>query len=126
MFKDIERYLEFIIKNKLTQAQFLFLYLIHKKKYDCIRQYMKAFPTDDGSMIGNLSKQDLVDRGFIEKVGNEELASDYLITHKFTDIFLKDIHNATDELFESYPSWIKIGGNNASLLNSDRYKLALI
>jgi hypothetical protein len=85
---------------------------------------MKAFPCEDGSMIGNFLKEDLVKRGFIEKVGDGELATDYVITHKFTDIFVKDIHNATEEIWSVYPAFIKINGTPASLLNIDKYRLA--
>jgi hypothetical protein len=52
MFQDVERYINFITTNKLTQAEFLFLYLIRRKNHEAMVKYKEAFPSEDGSMIG--------------------------------------------------------------------------
>lgn len=126
MFSNVERYIDFIIKNKLSQSQFLFLYLLHRNKIDSINKYKEAFPTLDGSMIGAFLRDELIDKGFIRKLNDDKMASSYQITERFTDLFLKDIHEATDELFKSYPGFVNINGNPVPLTNTDKYKLALI
>lgn len=124
MFQDVERYVDFIIKNNLTQPQFLMLYLIYKKKYDCINNYKQAVPTEDGSMIGAKAKQDLIDRGFIKKINDEGKADSYMITEKFHKLFIKDQFAAADEFWDMYPGFVKIQGTNTPLTNMDRYAFA--
>lgn len=126
MFTDVERYLNFIIENKLTQAQFLFLYLIYRKKVDCIKKYKAAFPNEENSMIGKYDKQDLLDRGFIESVGEAGMTADYILGEKFTKLFLKDVFNATEEFVKEYPGFVQIQGKAIPLITMDRYKLANI
>lgn len=125
MFIDVDRYVNFIIKNKLTQSQFLYLYLIYRKKYNSIKAYKKAFPTEDGTMIGKNLIQDLIDRSFIEKIKEEVvLVTDYRITEKFTHLYFSDIYNATEELKNEYPAFANIQGNNIPLITVDIYKLS--
>lgn len=124
MFLDVERYVNFIAKHKLTQAQFLMLYCLYKKEYDVIEAYKKTFPSDDGTMIGNASKEDLVTRGFIVRVGEGEKADSYAVSDLFTNIFVSDIYNAADEVWDIYPPFMKINGANVPLTNMDKYKFA--
>lgn len=121
MFQDVEKYVDFIIKNKLTQAQFLYLYLLRRKSFDVIKKYKEAFPTPDGSMIGKDNRQDLINKGFIEKIGEGEMVSDYRITDKFNHLFLKNHFVAADEIWSLYPAFTRINGNNIPLLNMDKY-----
>ena len=122
MFLDVERYVEFIAKNKLAQSQFLMLYCIYKKKYNAINIYKEEFPNPDGSMIGEILKEDLISRGFIKKVNNENKADSYEVTDKFTHIFVSDIFNAADEVWDIYPPFIKINGVNTPLTNMDKFR----
>ena len=127
MFINVERYINFIIKNKLTQPQFLMLYLLYKKNYKILNKYKIAFPTEDKSMIGDMMRQDLIDRGFIERVGNKTSSvNDYKITEKFTDLYLKDIYTATQELKDEYPAFAKINGQDIPLVTIDICKLSVI
>lgn len=121
MFQNVNRYVDFITKNKITQAQFLFLYLIRRKNYEAITKYKDAFPTEDGSMIGNTAKQQLIDEGFLVKVGEGISANDYAITDKFNHLFLKNHFEAADEFWKIYPSYVRINGNNIPLTNMDKY-----
>lgn len=99
MFIDVEKYVDFLIENKLTQAQFIMLYILYRKKYNALNKYKKAFPTEDATMIGKVFRQDLIDRGFIKLVGKDPkslLVSDFRITEKFTEAYLKKAYCATD------------------------------
>src|SRR5574343_636922 len=124
MFLDVDRYVNFLSKNKLTQSQFLMLYCLHKKKWEAIELYKKEFPNEDGTMIGNILKNDLVERGFIAKVGEGEKADSYMVTEKFTNIFVADLYNAADEVWNLYPPFISIKGINTPLTTMDKYKFA--
>lgn len=124
MFQNVERYVDFITKNDLTQAQFLLLYLTYNKKYECIRKYKEAIPTEDGSMIGKRAKQDLIDRGFIKQINDDEKADSYIITEKFHKLFIKDQFVAGNEFWDKYPGFVKIQGVNTPLTNMDRYAFA--
>ncbi len=126
MFQNVERYVNFIIENKLTQAQFLFLYLIYRKKYECIKVYKAAIPTGDDTMIGVPAKDDLIKRGFIAQLNDEGRADSYEITDKFLKLFLKDVHEASNQFWDKYPGFIKINGVNTPLTNMDKYRFALI
>lgn len=126
MFQNVERYIDFITKNKLTQAQFLMLYLVYRKKIACINRYKESFPTTDGSMIGDANKLDLIKRGFLVKVGEGTSNNDYEITEKFTDLFYKDITNAANQVWDLYPGFIKINGINTPLTNMDKFRFANI
>lgn len=126
MFQNVERYVEFITKNKLTQAQFLMLYLMYRKKFECINIYKERVPTGDGTMIGAGAKQDLIDRGFLDKLDDEGNASSYQITDKFLKLFLKDVHEASAQFWDKYPGFISINGVATPLTNMDKYRFALI
>ncbi len=126
MFQNVERYIDFITKNSLSQAQFLMLYLMYRKKYECINTYKKFFPKEDGSMIGKEEKQDLLERGFLIQVGNENKVGDYIVGEQFTKIFLANIHEAANQFWDKYPGFVKINGTDTPLTNMDRYKFAVL
>lgn len=126
MFQDVERYVDFITKNKLTQAEFLFLYLLKRKRVDAIAKYKRAFPSDDGSMIGNRSMTDLIKRGFLIHLGEGEKVSDYEVSGAFNDLFVQDKFEAADEVWKLYPPFVNIGGNDMTLTSCDRYEFAIL
>lgn len=103
---DLDRYFKYLIKLKLTQQQFLLLYLLYEERYDLIKKYKEHYPTDDGSMIGKYFTDDLVKRKFI-KVRNERNEMGKVIqvaelTPKFPSIFADSDYYA-DEVWERYP-----------------------
>jgi len=99
-----ERYINFICENKLTQPQFLLLYLMYKNRNDLILKYKQNFPTEDGTMIGKLWLDDLFRRGFLIKEGER-----MLVTHTFKELFCDKI-DVAEELLLAYPSTTEIGG----------------
>lgn len=124
MFQSVKRYIKFIAENKMSQQKFLFLYLIRRKDYESIKIYMEAFPTHDGSMIGEAAKQELIDEGFIEKVGESTKVTDYVITEKFNKLFLNNYFEAAYEVWDAYPAYVRIDGKNIPLTNMDKYAFA--
>lgn len=113
-----ERYVDFICENKLTQGQFLLLYLVYKKRLDLIVKYKQTFPTDDGTMIGKLWITELIDKGFL-------IADDkgFQIGIKFKEIFCNKI-DVAEELLSNYPSTMEISGKIVPLTAIDTVTVA--
>ncbi len=116
---DTDRYIPFLKKNKLTSNQFLLLLLIYEKKWKLITEYKLMFPTDDGSMIGKFPLEDLIQRGFINKVKDNPKADSYIITKKFTKIFC-DEFEAGNQIWDLYPRIIVSGGVEFALKLTDK------
>ena len=126
MFQNVERYVEFITKNKLTQSQFLMLYLMYRKKSECIKIYKEHHPTDDGTMIGGNLNKDLIDRGFLEPAPEATEPNRYVLTDKFLKLFIKDSQEAANQFWDKYPGYVSIQGVNTPLTNMDKYRFTLI
>lgn len=107
-----ERYIDFICEHKLTQGQFLLLYLMYKKRGDLIVKYKKHHPTDnvaeDKSMIGEYWVNDLIKREYIvtEVIDGKNT---YQLANKFRKAFCNPLDIA-DELVSAYPSTMEIDG----------------
>jgi len=113
-----ERYIDFVCEHKLTQGQFLLLYLAYKKRMDLILKYRQTFPADDGTMIGKYLLDDLVNRGWMEKIGDN-----LTVSTKFKGIFCDKIMVA-EELFAIYPSTTEINGTIVPLTAVDLITIA--
>lgn len=113
-----EKYVNFICENKLTQGQFLLLYLAYKRRMDLIVKYKQVFPADDGTMIGKFWVDDLVNRGWLEQVGEN-----FQVSVKFREIFCDEI-TVTEELFNVYPSTTEINGSIVPLTAIDSIQIA--
>lgn len=120
---EIERYINFIVKNKLTQSQFVFLYLLQRKRYDLLKLYAEANPSTDGTAIGKVLRDDLLARGFIIKLDEREVANSYQIGQPFKLIFV-DKFEAANELKELYPDFMISKGTRYPLTVVDVYELA--
>lgn len=113
-----ERYVNFICEHKVTQGQFLLLYLAYKKRMDLILKYKQTYPADDGTMIGKRWIDDLVDRGWLIK-----LEDNYQVSTKFKEIFCNKI-DVTEELYSIYPSTTEINGTIVPLTAIDSVQIA--
>jgi hypothetical protein len=111
-----DSYLQFLIEHKLTQGQFLLLYLIYKDRGDLILKYKENFPTEDGTMIGKYFIDDLLKKGFLE----ESLTTGTItIGKKFKEAFINK-HRATEEIFDIYPTHFSKDGVDIPLTAMDR------
>lgn len=122
MFTDIERYINFLEKNKLTQAQFMMCYLVYRKRYDLAKQFCSIYPTDDGTFIGQSAKEDLIRRNFIIKV--DENGGEYLSNYEVSTAFKKaicDKYEVGNQFWDLYPSIITIKGVNYPLTLMDKF-----
>lgn len=117
-----DKYIDFVIENKLTQKQFLLLHLVYKKRYDLLKKYKDAFPTGDGSIIGRLETEDLIDRGLLI-IGEGHKP---VISKKFKDAYTDDVLIA-EEIFSVYPDFYESeGGVKYPLLAMDRLQFSKI
>lgn len=110
---DINNYIDFLTKNKLTEHQFLMLWLVHTKDAHNVARYKKAFGDFDIDQL-----EDLIDNGWIEDFGivrdgkKTYNIADFLVGDKFTEVVVIDEFDAIEELWSAYPHWVRIGGNN--------------
>lgn len=119
---EVDRYISFLEKNKLTQEQFLLLLLVHKKEYKLIERYKKMFPVEGGSMIGKFPFEDLINRGFVEIVGKDKNANSFIVTKKFTKIFT-DEFEAGNQIWDLYPRTIISSGTSFPLKLWDKNEM---
>lgn len=110
-----DSYIKFIIDNKLTQGQFLLLYLLYKNRPDLIKQYKERFPSEDGTMIGQYFIDDLFTRGFLEKLASGTIR----VTKVFLEAFINK-HTASDQIFDIYPTHFNMSGTTIPLTAMDR------
>src|SRR5690606_15003252 len=96
----VDRYVPFLVENKITQEQFLFLELIYFKRIDLIKLYKQGFPTTEGGMISKALLDDLIKREYIIKtMTGLKLGYNYLKIYVTPD-------KAVDEIFDLYPTFI--------------------
>lgn len=122
---DISKYVDFLVKNELTEHQFLILWLIYTKDGTNIAKYRKAFDQFDTEQI-----LELVDNGWIEDFGviRDNLRTyninNFLVTPKFTDTVVIDGYEAFDELVAHYPRFLKINNIKTSTMTGGYDDLA--
>ena len=130
MIVNVDTYMNVLKKYKLTQAQYLYLYFIHFKKYKLIVEYKEMFPANDNTMLGNTQKQDLIDRGFIIELDNSGTAKSQRVGIEFEKLFI-DSGFAGKEMWKLYPNtYMKDGKEHPSkevdrLMFSVRYAIAI-
>ena len=125
---DVEKYVPFLVENKLTQEQVLAMYLIHLKKYHLIRLYKSRFINPDDNLISQRLIDDLEERGFII-IGGEN-ADEITVTNKFTKIFddnpdlnlplHDDLYEITNAFWKAYPAFVTNNGKTFPLTLMDK------
>ncbi len=115
-----KHYLDFLFKTGLTQAEFIFIFLVYKKDTNYINRYKERFPTEDGTMIGKYNTNRLIEDGWIKQEGDEYVAAD-----KFRRLFISD-SNGFDELVEYYPKYYETDkGVKMPLVLADKFQYSL-
>jgi hypothetical protein len=101
---NVDSYIKFITKHKLTQTQFLLLYLLYLKRLDLLKIYKEAYPTDDGSMLGTYFTNDLIKRGFLSLAVKGD-KKNITLTDKFPNLF-HDLATKADDVIRVYPGYV--------------------
>lgn len=112
---DVQRLIPFLAEHNLTPRLFLVLDLLYKKEYELIRIFKEVQPVYDTKdkedvkttkLIYPSETKELIDKGFIIKVGEGGNADSYKITEKFSKIYLNanQLYEASEEVFNLYPA----------------------
>jgi len=121
-----ENYLNFLIDNKVTQQQFLLLHLLYKDRWDLIELYKKAYPTNDGTIIGRQQTDLLLEKGLLEYYTTTTGGIQIKISEVFKNAYIKDIDIA-DQIYKIYPDFYESSeGVRYPLLAYDRLSFAKI
>lgn len=122
---NVDSYVPFIIKHKLTQQQFLLLYLLYTERVDLIKKYKASFPTDDGTMLGKYFTDDLIKRKFLNKSISGNVMS-ITLTDKFTKLF-ENVDSMCEQILSAYPAFtMSSGGTKMPLTLVDIDELKMI
>jgi hypothetical protein len=104
-----DKYVNALIKHKLTQAQLLMLILIYKKRYDLVVSYKENYDIEN-AVLNSYFTNDLIDRGFLI-----EKNKSFKVGKEFYKILIENTSLIVDELFDVYPDFVSINGNNIPL-----------
>ncbi len=114
-----DAYVNFLIKHDITQNQYLLLHLVHKKRWDLVKAYKDKFPSDDDTMIGEYLINDLIKKEFLKKDSNNAIT----LGQKFLEVFINK-HNASEHIFDIYPTHFSKDGVSIPLSAMDRNMFA--
>lgn len=121
-----DKYIDFIIDNKLTQQQFLLLHLVFRKRWDLLRRYKETFPTNDGTIIGKTQTDRLLERGLLTYKKDSSNNTHLTVSDIFRKAYTNDIYIA-DEVYDTYPAFSDgSDGVRYPLLAYDRMSFAKI
>ena len=111
----IDRYIEFLVENQLTQDQYLLLHLLKENRADLITRYKNAFPNEEGTMIGKELITDLIAKEFLIKTTNG-----FKLGDKIKNVFSTP-DAAVDEIYDIYPAFIQSDkGVSIPLISMDK------
>ncbi len=104
---DIDRYVDFIIKHRLTPKQFLFLWIVLNRKYPLLYRYC----TEVGAFKkGEL--EDMVEKGYLVNTQPDDenmYADSFEVTDSFKNLIFS--HNPAEmfeEFWNVYPNFLFI------------------
>jgi hypothetical protein len=124
MIDDVNAYVDFMVKHKLSTNQFLLLMLLHTESYFKSQKGLKY------KTVGNIYKWSKEGKGWSEQEIEDLINKDYLfgiksqqvngtitysidqliLTQKFSDIMFVNSTFAFEEILEIYPDTFQING----------------
>lgn len=110
-----DAYVKFLVEHRITQGQYLLLYLVYKKRPDLIKAYKEAFPSGDNTMIGQYWIDELFEKGLLTKNDKGTIT----VSKLFLEAFINK-HTASEQIFEIYPTHFNLNGTNIPLSAMDR------
>lgn len=133
MIEDVNAYVDFMVKNKISTNQFLLLFLLHsesmfKEQTNNLHKFKKignlykwSEAGKNGLKGGGWSREeveDLINKDYVFgiKDPNGSYSFDQLIlTQKFSDVMFINSNFAFDEILEVYPDTFIITTNNQTV-----------
>ena len=125
MISDVSKYVSFLTEHKISEHQFLILWLVHTKDKANIVKYKMTFKEFNIEAI-----IDLIDRGWIDDFGLVKDGKrsfniyDFIVTDTFTEAIIVDEEDAYAQLRAVYPKWFNINGRKVSAVGGDPLKIA--
>lgn len=120
MITDIDKYVEFLTENKLSEHQFLILWLVHTKDEVNIRKYRQSFGQFNIDQV-----IDLIQTGWIDDFGlikdNYKTFNiyDFVVSNKFSNRVVIDEEDAYQELCAVYPKFMFVKGVPYPMIQGD-------
>lgn len=115
MFINDEKYLKFLIENRLNANQFLFCYLLATVNRN--HKYMVRY-TKEVSLLSADEVSDLVERGYLADMNSpgETYHDMYIVLDKFKDLLFIDSEVAFEAVWKKYPRYLqeRINGKEVS------------
>jgi hypothetical protein len=122
IFVETEKYVDFLVKHKMTPNQFMFCYLKATYNMTSFRKYIKGVQHFKAEEI-----KDLIERGYIEDFNEknpngtrQDFIDSYLITPKFHKEIFVETEQAGEELWATFPSFLIINSNRVSAKSCDK------
>lgn len=109
MIIDLERWVEFLHKTKLTPSQYAFLAIMHEKQFKLIYKLKES----NDKVVTKQEVQDLVDQGYIYNWNDEGVYAldQFEMTPEGIELFEKNCEWVCAEAFiKAYPRWLFIQG----------------
>lgn len=124
MITDIDKYVSFLADNKLTEHQFLILWLIHTKDENNIKRYKQSFGQFDvGQVIDLINRKWIDDFGIVKDNKQEFNIYKFIVGEKFAKLII-DQEDAYEELCVVYPKFMDVKGTKYPMIKGDPYKNA--
>lgn len=110
MFSDFSRYVDVLIKHKITPNQFFLLYAVATDNRGAVSEYVRA-----GVQFNKREIEDLENRGYIDyliKRKPEDVIhlDKIMVTSKFSNELLADSEEWATKVWEAYPDYMYIKG----------------
>jgi len=115
MYFNSKIIVEFCGKHKLSINEFFILYLLYKKDYPLVYQYItqvEAFSTNQDRMKSLQARGFCVDKNTL--AGGQYYPDQVVITQKFYNNLDKifSLENAAEEVWEAFPGVLNLDGKN--------------
>ncbi len=119
---DVEEYVSFLTKHKMSADAFLYMYLIATKDYPLMFKYLSS---GYGKGLSYEELMSLTSRGYLVNLNYNPTVSFsadmFEVTSKFTDILDNWIKaNPADEFWDAYPTYLWIEGKRFAARNMDK------
>jgi len=124
MISDIDKYVEFLVEHKLSEHQFLLLWLIKTKNTKSIAHYKKHKDFSISELDDLIEREWIDDFGLVRDNKRTFNIYDFIVTDKFTNAVIVDEEDAYDELKKVYPKWFNIKGTKVPAITGDPLVMA--
>lgn len=120
MITSTKDYVKLLCELKISPEQFLICMIVNDKDGASAIRYRNENPEH---RFKHEQVDELLERGFLVRISTDRHIYNldhFAVTGMFTSEFLVDNEDAGDELWELYPSWLKVKGQKVSAKSCDK------